>query len=431
MTYSQQTGLPEFALKIKGRLDKSRKVLIRTHEGPHADEATAIVFAKEYVDDDFFRDYATPIFLTNADFQDLFPGEKKEPVHLIVIGVESGDLDEHPGVNKVIKDPKKCCAELTAEALKINHLPEVVNLLSYIAPHDKDNYQQNGKRDIGSVMRILNKAYPDVDSQVDNLVWAISGLEIKLFFDKENNDCSIDRIAEVAKRFSKDIDLNMVEWLDFVECGLAKGRKNLDATFDSFEKMKEGKDFFSYIIPVYNYKTKKIIDRKIIAIKSDDSNIGVSAMAKDSGKASVVIIQNSRGQYAILTQKWHFVSSGEITTVLNLKEQAVNGKIVETDWHKLKSEGSVAGSEVWFHQLRARRVLNGSLSHPETPPSKLSFEEIVKGVLLALDSNKYKYEDCVRGFCRLKKCPSYWYGLNRCFDIRERMFERRNRKKSA
>ena len=83
----------------------------------------------------------------------------------------------------------------------------------------------------------------------------------------------------------------------------------------------------------------------------------------------------------------------------------------------LSREGNVPGSEVWYYDKQAKRILNGGPSAPDVKPSKIQFETVVRLVIAGLNEKTFHsqhYGKCVNGKCSGINCP--WFGakLDRC-----------------
>lgn len=169
----------------------------------------------------------------------------------------------------------------------------------------------------------------------------------------------------------------------------------------------------------------------MICIISDDKQMSKFARSTYGGSAALVIQQKSSGNVQIYTNKKFNLILYDVAQMIRLAEQEAKGKVITREWKTLASEGTVEGAEEWFFHHAGQMLLNGSLTAPGVPPTKLSLEQMKEIVRIGVNPNSFEARfssRCQKRICastRSNKCPWYGFGLQRCRKIR---FETRERK---
>ncbi|OIO39751.1 MAG: hypothetical protein AUJ72_00085 [Candidatus Omnitrophica bacterium CG1_02_46_14] len=124
---------------------------------------------------------------------------------------------------------------------------------------------------------------------------------------------------------------------------------------------------------------------KLIVIESD--NVDVANYAKQNHNAAAVIQKNSNGHVHIFTNAFHRLNIREIVAAIRLRELELNNKPIRK-LAELRRPGKIIDVQNWFYHDALNAMMNGSAALAETPPTKISLDEIVGIVVYGL-SNDY------------------------------------------
>ena len=382
-----------FEVTIAGQV-----IPVITHHGPHIDEAKAVDSVVEFADEEFVKKYC--------------------PDGKLWLGVGGGDFDDHV---KGRKERGECCYTLVAKALGVIHKPEFRKVIRYVLLNDTKGRQN--PRDLGSVLKNLHGQFFDLDSQVDNINWAMQGLLVKKF-DSRNGDFTIDHISEVAKQLiaEKKIEpdeINPKAWLQKGEGGIQNHQSKFEQAQAEWKEKFESGEFLQKIAKHQN-GSGQITYKKIIALCSDQARMS-AAIRNHFGLEVAVIIQKKSTGHVIVSANQKLVKNlEEEISVIRHEEQLRKGEVAFHDWQILRSKGTVPEIEEWYYDTDTMTLLNSSLTHPNIPPTKLSLEKILELVHIGSDKSLFHMfytKDCKQGVCRRKKCSWYPLSLDRCRDI--------------
>jgi hypothetical protein len=376
-----------------------------THYEPHIDEVKAIDLVVQLADEEFVKKHC--------------------PDGKLRLGVGGGDFDDHVENRKEKGD---CCLTLVAKALGVIDKPEFKKVIKNVQLND--NKGRQNPRYLGPVLKNLHRQFSDLDSQVDNVNWAMQGLMVK-GFDSENGDFTINRIYGAAKELiaEKKIDTDAIEpeaWLQRGEGGIQDHQLKFEqAQAEWREKFNSG-DFLQKIAKHQN-GSGQITYKKIIALYSDQARMSV-AIRNHLGPEVAIIIQKKSTGHVIVSANQKFIKNlEEEIAIIRYEEQLRKGEITISDWQTLRSQGMVPGIEEWYHDTDLTMLYNSSLTHPNVPPTKLSLEKILELVHIGYDKSLFHmfcYKDCKKGVCRGRKCSWYPWGLYRCRDIRRTNYQK-------
>ncbi len=174
---------------------------------------------------------------------------------------------------------------------------------------------------------------------------------------------------------------------------------------------------------VRGHRGKKI---KILAVRSDNTEMDKFARSGAGGKADILIQQRSSGNVMISAKR---VTLHDVAKMIRLEEQKQNGRIMVYKWSELVGEGTVRGIPEWFYFKPRRlggekenneKLFNGSLTHPDVRPTKIPLERILEIVKIAVSDTfePARETECRKGICAGRNCPWYDFGLLRCGSIR-------------
>lgn len=287
---------------------------------------------------------------------------------IIELGIGGGAFDEHPRDNNGGRKEGECAATLAAKALGIDEDPALELILKYVKTQDLKG--GDGPFGLSSLSKLIMSFSPE-----EAISWVVTALEAKY--------------KEQLNFFSK--------------------------TKSEFESKGD--------ITEVSFNGGKI---KIVTIKSDDSLMSKFARSKYGCGAGVVIQVNSQGQVVISTSHRYGLNLIDVARIIRYEEQKADGQVEITDWNELSKEGTIDGVGRWYFDANGKALMNGSLTHPEVPATKLTLAQIGElvriGILYCFPTARKSR--CEAGVCSstLKdKCSWYCWGLTRCRQIRYQM----------
>ena len=306
--------------------------MIVTHIRPHVDEIVAIVLLQHYGKKHFpgIVDARIEFWDAGSRTQDGKDWKQHLKEGHLLVGLGGSCFDEHPSVNTERKE-EHCAATLVAKYLGIEDRPELEQLLRYTLVNDTKG--GNNIFDLAALITLGNKRWFDSNPQ-EILEWA----------------------------------MQPVVWY------LEKQIKFFTKTREEFEK-------FSNIINCI-YKGREIT---IVAIQSDDPDVGAYSRSQYGVNAAIVIQQNYKGQVMISSQKRAKICFNEV--IIELRKKEARFKNISYSGLKLDDDGTIPEIPEWYYDKPAARILNGALSAPNVPVTKIPLEEIVKLVQRELNKN--------------------------------------------
>lgn len=121
----------------------------------------------------------------------------------------------------------------------------------------------------------------------------------------------------------------------------------------------------------------------------------------------------------------------DLVVAVRVEELKTNGKSIPSERAELAKTGKVNGAECWFYSEFApeqrTKFLNGTLTAPDTPPTKIPIERIMEIVETVF--NKQKWPPGFAVFCRQgecacrspkmlrRECPFFPLRLPRCISV--------------
>lgn len=234
--------------------------------------------------------------------------EYRQAGHLL-LGIGGGDLDEHPSFFGKRK-MGECGTTLVAKALGIRDDPVFKPIIDFILRTDTDAVSQ--PFDLAHLVKVMHARYPDNPQFV--IDWATQALEAKY---------------EEQVKFLKAED---------------------DLVSAQIEKLNDA--------------------LLMVTVLSDNEQMSNFIRHKHKD-AALVIQMRSSGNVHIFTNKKHKVSLEPLVAAIRKAEKEFKGEEVTESDEELMAEGRVRGAEEWFFQEAGQTLLNGSLTAPDVPPTKL------------------------------------------------------------
>ncbi len=304
---------------------------IVTHLRPHIDEIVAIVLLRNYGEEKFPGIKKAKIAFWNAGTTNTENKSWKQHHRegKILIGVGGSCFDEHPSAATERKEGH-CAATLVAEYLGISKLPELEQLLRYTLVNDTKG--GNNPFDLAALINLMNKRWFDTDPQ-GALNWGMQAIETLL-------EKQVKFFRKTAKEFEK--------YANVIEC---------------------------------THKGRSII---VVAIQSNDEDMGAYARSDYGANAAIVIQQNSKKQVSITSQKRAKINFDKAIITLRRKEAYL--KKIDFSKLDLSVDGTMPEITEWYYDKVAARILNGSLSAPNVTPTQIPFDELIGMVIKALST---------------------------------------------
>jgi hypothetical protein len=338
---------------------------IVTHVRPHLDEIMGIWMLIK------FGEYLfSGIGNAMVEFWDSLP-EGKTPGQLekegvLLIGIGGGRFDEHPTLNAERKQDV-CTTSLVAQALGLADDPALKGLLEFVRVRDLT--LSGNAYDLHALIKTFYAAGRD-----DQMVWGWAFLALSAIYDQS---------------------------ISFFE--------------------EAGTDFQAATVTEISIEGKR---RKIAVGNSDSMEFAKFARSPHGCRAAVVIQKNSTGQVQVHTTKFLGINLLDTACMLRVEELKKQGKRSPTNFKVLQTDGTIAECPEWHFFQTGQMLLNGSTTKTDTPPTKLSLEEISR--LVQIGVNPTIFEPSRETMCKQGKCtsssrnPCSWYGwgLQRCRKIR-------------
>lgn len=388
---------------------------IATHFRPHFTEKLAIRLESRYGDGVqeiiLVKDGLLPFLMTESGLVTLdeFDQNKVE-----FIGIARGELDHH------ISPLKTCAATLKAEQLGIRNNPELQRILKFAL---RRNTKGGQPLDLDDIVSALHDIFPENTKKVFDLINLVINAEIneakkrpekpdykesfrnavKMLQEevvrqsdsyKEHKEGATSRINRYLEKRVKGENIQAFELVDVVALLLRVGLKSAPKWIETVVGAELTRQYeFHVSAKIWHEKsarestiTCKGLRLKLVVIESPHRLSTQYAFFKE---AAVVINQNPEtGNVQISrsknrTKKPHWIKDAEdlftlknTVAVLRKNEQLLNKVTVSSDW-ALKQPCGPRGAENWYYEPRMDIILNGSLTHPEIPPTKLPLGLIV------------------------------------------------------
>lgn len=329
---------------------------------------------------------------------------------LLPIGVGGGEFDEHPipGRERVNKE---CAATLVARRLGVSNRHNLRMLLAFA---EKVNNTATASPDDIATLTKLHYANGKLSVQ-EIFDWMHEGIAAKYYEAVPTEDFSVQHIATLIRTQNPDEPTLGDQWLE-----VALETRALDqhlfetVTAEEYQRKK-------VLVPFRGIgKGGKIRDMLILAICSDDPRIHRYARSPFGDRPAVTIQMRSTGNVVIMSNKYDGISLRDVSSAIQVEEAMVRGERIP-NWEELRQE---LRHGVWYYFVPGQAVFNGSLTSPETPPTKQELGRIVELVKIALSADEFEpfhKNACCQGKCTAsRERPCHWYdwGLARCRQIR-------------
>lgn len=298
---------------------------IATHANPHFDDILGCIFLQRFGEDVFPGvSGAEIVFWPNGGTPDGRLAEYWERDGFLMVGVGGGRFDEHPSGGASRKE-NECAATLVAKALGLDQDPRFRQLLQFALKVDSGGAAH--PFDVSSVINWMNRLHRDNPAPV--FAWVREFLDAYLNHQED---------FRVALRACKE---------DGKVCEIPRGERRI----------------------------------RMLAIESDLNEVMAAARLEQpyGPDADIVVQRRSSGNVQILTSKKACLDLAHVAAAIRRAERRAKGlpEVMSGEGVKLFAEGKVPGAEEWFFFLAGMMLLNGSLSAPETPPTKLTLDQIV------------------------------------------------------
>jgi len=278
---------------------------------------------------------------------------------VISVGVGGGPLDEHPKAGSKRKEGE-CGATLVAKALEIDDDPGIKEILKLALNSDLKGNNQPG--DISSLANLMSRQSPKDPEKV--IKWVEKAIRAK---------------------YKEQLHFHTVT-----------------------------REEFSHAVKVEFVKSGAGVVKMAVII-SDDEQASKFARSTEGPGAAIVIQRKTSGNVQIYTAKKFGINLDDVARMINLTEQQVGGRILSTDWKTLSAEGTIPGGR-WHYFPQGGMILNGSLTYPDVPATKIPLEQIERIIRIGVNP-KLLPPYCVES-CIYRKCDWYPWRLQRCQDIR-------------
>lgn len=286
---------------------------------------------------------------------------KYAPNGVLEIGIGGGPFDEHATAHADRKEDE-CAATLMAKALGIENDPALEKILKFVRQRDLNGNSQ--PFDLDSIVKAMNSAFPNDPEMV--LEFAMNALRAKYREQLE---------FHAAKKAFMNAKAQEVE---------GPGGRML----------------------------------RVVIAESDAKQLSKVAFSAFGNNCAVLIQKRSSGHVQIFTNKKLNLTLYDVVQSLRYEEQAIKGKFQTTDFKELSLDGVVLGAEEWYFQESGQMILNGSLTKPDVPPTKLTLERIVEIVRIGISPAKFHHDCETCDSTRGNPCPWFSWGLQRCRALR-------------
>lgn len=376
---------------------------IATHFWTHFDEYVAIILATEWGEAQFpgigeagvsFYDAGavTPDYIMAA-------GGWRE-LNILPIGVWDSPFNEHSSTERGRRFGQSATS-LMVKYLRLEESPRVAALSRYVTDIDQRGGAQPGS--VPSVVKLLNSLHPTHPFKV--FEWAKEAILIWLSSEVEGVDFSLDAIAQLMPEGKR-----REAWLDMGRTAIEEGNLLFQFAIESIKR-----DKWQSTVP--GPKGRKL---KLIVMESD--NFQTSKAMLGWAHADIAVVKKSTGHVQIMLSNG--LRATDLARVLNVMEQREEGELRVINFRELSHEGTIEGGR-WHYVDGMEAMLNGSLSAPNVPSTRLSLQQIVEAIETAFDPKNFSTAEqgfaCDGTTCKStlrRPCPWYAYGLGRCQSIR-------------
>lgn len=331
---------------------------------------------------------------------------------VLPVGCGGGDFDEHPIPGRERRDG--CAATLIAEKVGLSDHPRLRSILRYA--ERMNNTATASPRDLASLIKLHHNNGRLSTEEI--FYWALEGIAAKYAEDPASDQAdtfSVDHIASLIAEQNADSGQTAAAWLQVAEAAIALDQE-LFATVTAKEYHAK-----RVIVPFRGIgRQGKLSDMKIAVICSDDPRIHRYARSKSGDQVALTIQMRLDGTCVILSNKYNDIRLHDVARAIKTEEARLRGESIPS-WRELREE-LLHG--VWYYFIPGESLFNGSLTSPDTPPTKQDLDRIAELVKIALSPDMFEpfhAADCKKGRCTAsskKPCSWYDWGLGRCQTIR-------------
>lgn len=345
------------------------------------------------------------------------------------VGCAASPCDEHAVPELSRRRREGCAATLLAEIIGVTNHVRLRSILAYAA---ESNNKATAK--VGELAWVLKRMYDNEHPRMDErlyqevIFWTLDGIAAKYQEDPGSdriNDFSIEHIALLMREQGvRDADV----WLD-------KGRKAIEKHNWLFQHV-TGPEYRAKrrIIEYQGYRAgkkfkkggKPILTPLKIALVSmcDDPRIHQYARSESGDQVAVTIQVRSTGNVQIMINQRYNIQIKPIARAIMCEEARIRG-VQPPYWDDAIREMDFLD---WYFHVREDgkgvQLLNGSLTAPFVPPTRIPSDRIAEIVRVVLSVEEYepsRSAQCTKGSCtstRENSCSWYYLGLPRCRHIR-------------
>lgn len=349
-----------------------------THFRPHADELVARMILREFREgEEKFPGIkeASTEFLSNGKL----PDEKtwQDFPDTVFLGVGGGPFDEH-ATDKKERTENEVCATLVAKYLGVENVRALQKILFFVKREDLEGIKV--KNELPMIIKFLHQAYKENPEEVAR--W--TELAYKAYFEEEkkNTENLSDEEFEIYKKTWEPLTLESATkllrehkdfswWKKFVDDAMLFRERQFEEA--KFEFRQRG-------------KTEKIIasDGKPVVVSFVESdNEEMNKFVRSIG-SHVVVQKNSRGNYAVMTDRKRGVNLSYAFMLLRMAEEHYRALPIQKDETLLQKEGYLEGEPFWYLFHTKDMGFNGSLTTKDIEPTKIPenkvFEIIKEGL---------------------------------------------------
>lgn len=328
---------------------------------------------------------------------------------VLPIGVGGGEFDEHPmqGCARVFGE---CAATLVAKKLGVIDDPKLEKLLSFA--NRVNNTATADPNDISSLIKLY---HANGQMKVQEIFdWAHEGIAAKYYEEEPSDDFTVEYIAELIRQQNPQDPATGDRWFR-----VALDAKVLDAHL--FETVTAAEYKKGFLVPFRGLgRGGKVRDMQIYAVVSDDPRIHRYARSQFGDRPAVTVQMRSTGNVVILSNKYDQIDLRDVSSAIQVEEAILRGERIP-NWEELRQE---LQHGVWYYFVPGQAVFNGSLTSPDTPPTRQELGRIVELVKIALSMDEFEpfhSHACKQGRCTASaQHPCRWYdwGMQRCRQIR-------------
>jgi hypothetical protein len=256
-------------------------------------------------------------------------GDELEREGILMFGVGSGRLDEHPGPKTNGK--QKCSFVLFCEEIGVVNDPAMAKIIEYVAESDRGN--SGHPMAIGSIAKVMEYTWPDDPIKV--FQWQADALNAMYRKQAE--------FVEAQKEYDKNATEEKVR---------GPSGQILVATIESGNALMKDVAFFN--------------------------GVGILVQWRP------INCEMLPGNATVFTHRKARIDLSMVVAELRQEEQRANGRPVTTDPQKIRAPGKMEGVPEWYYLIgdAGQTLLNGSFSAPNTPATKLPLQTI-KNIVIA------------------------------------------------